>query len=80
MVGFRRPGARLRPAGRRDGRALRNLFQEAGVLPWMRQRLPLLFDGGRLVAAPGLWIAAEAAAGPGTAALRVVWRDGPPFR
>jgi tRNA(Ile)-lysidine synthase len=79
-VGFRPPGARLRPAGRRDAHTLGNLCQEAGILPWMRPRLPLLLAAGRVVAAPGLWIAAEAAAAAGAAALRLSWRGGPPCR
>ena len=67
-VRLRRGGERLRPDPGRPRRSLKNLFQEAGVAPWRRERLPLLFCGGDLVWAPGLgvdtaWQAAGAAPG-----------------
>jgi len=57
-VRFRRGGESLRL--RTDGhtRELRDLFQEAGIPPWQRGRLPLLFDGdGTLLAVADLWLA-----------------------
>jgi tRNA(Ile)-lysidine synthase len=35
---------------------LKNLFQEAGVPSWERERLPMLFCGDDLVWVPGLGI------------------------
>jgi len=54
-VAFRRGGERCRvsPAGRR--RRLKTLFQEAGVPPWQRPRIPLIYQGGCLVAVVGYW-------------------------
>jgi tRNA(Ile)-lysidine synthase len=43
-------GERIRPAGSRYTRTLRNLFQEAAVPPWVRERLPLLELDGKLAA------------------------------
>ena len=40
----------------------------------MRDRLPLLYSGGELVAVGDLWIAADAASEPGTA---IRWSDRP---
>jgi tRNA(Ile)-lysidine synthase len=56
-VRFRRGGESLRPAGSEHTRELRNLFQEAGIPPWQRARLPLLFDrDGTLIAVADLWL------------------------
>lgn len=52
----RRGGERLQPDPRRPRRTLKNLFQEAGVPPWERDAMPLLFCGDDLVWAPGLGI------------------------
>jgi tRNA(Ile)-lysidine synthase len=49
-------GERLQLHPRRPRRTLKNLFQEAGVPPWARERLPLLYCGKQLVWAPGLGI------------------------
>jgi tRNA(Ile)-lysidine synthase len=59
QVRLRSGGERLRQDLRRPSRTLKNLFQEAGVPPWERERLPLLFCGEDLVWAPGLGVDAK---------------------
>ena len=54
-IGFRRGGERLTPQGR-PRRALKALFQEAGVVPWRRELIPLLYVDGELAAAGDLWV------------------------
>lgn len=58
-VRLRRGGERLRPDCRRPSRSLKNLLQEAGIPPWQRKRLPLLFSGEKLVFVPGIGAACE---------------------
>ena len=55
-VKLRSGGERLQPDPRRPRRTLKNLFQEAGVPPWERDRLPLLVCGDDLVWVPGLGV------------------------
>jgi tRNA(Ile)-lysidine synthase len=74
QVGFRQGGERCRPAGRRHHHSLRKLLQEAGVPPWERRRLPLLYAGERLAAVADLWICEPFAAAPGEAGLRIHWQ------
>ena len=64
-VGFRRGGERFRPAGRHHGQELKKLLQDAGIPPWERDRLPLLYRDQTLLAVVGLGAAAIAAATPG---------------
>ena len=59
QVRLRSGGERLRPDAWRPSRTLKNLFQEAGVPPWVRERMPLLFCGDDLVWAPGLGVDAK---------------------
>jgi tRNA(Ile)-lysidine synthase len=68
QIRLRSGGERLRTDARRPSRTLKNLFQEAGVPPWERARLPLIFCGKDLVWAPGLGVDAKfvsAGRGPG---------------
>jgi tRNA(Ile)-lysidine synthase len=74
---FRSGGESLRTAAGRPRKRLKDLCQEAGIVPWMRQRLPLVYAGGRLVAVADLWVEAEFQAPPGAAGLAPVW-DGRP--
>ena len=67
----RRGGERivLRPGG--PSRALKQAYQEAGIPPWERRRLPLLYAGETLVFAAGLGMDRAATHnGPG---WRVTW-------
>ena len=59
QVRLRSGGERLRTNARRPRRTLKNLFQEAGVPPWERERLPLLYCGDDLVWVPGLGVDAD---------------------
>jgi tRNA(Ile)-lysidine synthase len=56
QVRARSGGERLQLHPRRPRRTLKNLFQEAGVPSWARQRTPLLFCGDDLVWVPGLGV------------------------
>jgi tRNA(Ile)-lysidine synthase len=73
---YRHGGEEIQPIGHAHTRKLKKLLQEEGIVPWMRDRLPLLYAGQRLVAVADLWIAAEAASEPGNA---VVWEQRPPI-
>lgn len=53
---LRQGGERLRPDCRRPRRSLKKLMQEAGMPPWLRARLPLVWCGGALVAVPGIGV------------------------
>jgi len=56
VVRLRSGGERLQPHPKRPRRTLKNLFQEAGVPAWQRERLPLLYSGEELVWAAGLGV------------------------
>jgi len=72
-VRFRQGGERCRPHPRGVTKPLKDLFQELGIPPWERNEWPLLFAGGRLVAAPGLFRCDPFAAREAEAAWRIEW-------
>lgn len=73
-VRLRSGGERLQPDARRPRRTLKNLFQEAGVPPWQRRKLPLLYRGDELVWAPGLGVDQRYAAPGKTSGWVPEWR------
>ncbi len=73
-VAFRGGGERLRPAGRAHHHPLKKLFQEWGVPPWLRPRLPLLYVDGQLAAVAGLAVADEFRAVAGAVGALPRWR------
>jgi tRNA(Ile)-lysidine synthase len=76
-VRFRVGGESLQPAGDAFHRKLKKLLQAAGILPWWRDRLPLVYCGRRLVAVGDLWIATDFAAREGEPARVIAWEDCP---
>lgn len=75
-VRFRSGGEKIKPLNQEITKTLKNLLQEEGVVPWMRDRLPLVYSGDHLVAVADLWIAADAASCPGTG---IAWKNRPPL-
>ena len=74
QVRLRSGGERLQLDPRRPRRTLKNLFQEAGVPPWERERLPLLFCGKDLVWVPGLGVDASFLSSGHAPAIQPDWR------
>jgi tRNA(Ile)-lysidine synthase len=55
------------------------LFQEAGVVPWMRARVPLLYRDAELVAVGDLWVSSAVDAVPESEPRwRVEWTPASP--
>jgi tRNA(Ile)-lysidine synthase len=76
---FRGGGERLKPRGRQHHYSLKHLFQERGIVPWMRSRVPLLFRGSDLVAVGDEWLSADVDEAPAAEPRwRVDWREHPP--
>lgn len=59
-VKFRSGGEKISLPGRKGRHALKKLFQEAGLPPWERERVPLVYLNDKLAAVGELWISADA--------------------
>ena len=79
-VDFRQGGESCRPLGRSHERPLKKWLQELHVVPWLRDRLPLLHTGGELLAVAGLFVCEPHAARAGEPGLRIEWLEHPPLR
>ncbi len=72
-LSLRRGGERFRPQGSTAEKSVTRWLREAGIEPWLRSRVPLLYAGATLLAVGDAWIAAGSAALPGEAGLAVRW-------
>lgn len=72
-IRYRSGGETIRPVGRRHQHDLKKLFQEAGIPPWFRYRIPLIFIRGQLAAVPGFWIDEEFSADVDEDAWQISW-------
>jgi tRNA(Ile)-lysidine synthase len=77
-VRFRAGGESLRTQARGPTRRLKELLRAAGIPPWLRTRIPLIYAGARLVAVADLWVDAPWQATPRTRRRgRIEWRGRP---
>lgn len=59
QVCYRSGGERARPTHRRHSQALKKLLQEAGLEPWLRDLVPLVYRDGTLLAVGDLFLCEE---------------------
>ncbi|MBL8269611.1 tRNA lysidine(34) synthetase TilS [Steroidobacter sp.] len=76
-VRFRAGGETLQPVGHAFHHKLKKLLQASAILPWWRERVPLIYAGQQLVAVGDLWIAAEFAAADGEPGMTIAWEPRP---
>ncbi|HEY3520858.1 MAG TPA: tRNA lysidine(34) synthetase TilS [Rhodanobacteraceae bacterium] len=74
QVRFRRGGEQIKPAGDPHTRELRDLFQRAGIPPWQRGRIPLIFRDDELLAVGNLWISTACKSLLASIAAELVWQ------
>lgn len=60
-VRFARGGERIQLPGHARSHSLKNLFQQAGIPPWQRQRLPLIYLQHQLLCVSGRWATEQGA-------------------
>jgi tRNA(Ile)-lysidine synthase len=74
----REGGETLKPAGSAKTQTLQHLCQALGVLPWMRDALPLVFAGDELIAVADLWLDTRWCAAAEAPGLGIAWNNAPP--
>ena len=74
-VRFRQGGERYRPRHGGRSHSLKKLFQEAGIPPWLRSRIPLVYVGEALASVPGLLLCGDFVSGDAEPAWLITWQD-----
>ncbi len=77
VVRARSGGETIRPSRLARTQTLQHLYQSHGVLPWLRDALPLVFADDALIAVADLWMDARWRASANAPGLGIAWRDGP---
>ncbi|MBT6419130.1 MAG: tRNA lysidine(34) synthetase TilS [Gammaproteobacteria bacterium] len=58
-VRYRQGGEKIVLPWRSGRHSLKKLYQEAGIAPWLREVLPLIYINGELAAVAGYWVSAD---------------------
>jgi tRNA(Ile)-lysidine synthase len=77
IVRRRGGGETLKPARSAKTQTVQHLCQSQGVLPWMRDALPLVFAGDELIAVADLWVEARWCAAADAPGIKIAWNNAP---
>lgn len=72
-IRYRQGGERIRPSGRDHSHELKKLYQDEGVLPWLRDRIPLIYFENELIAVGDLWVEHKYAASQSEPGWQIKW-------
>lgn len=72
-VRFRRGGERLRLRADGPAHTVKKLMQDAGVPPWVRERMPFVYHGERLLCVADRWVAAPDEAMAARRSVEIAW-------
>jgi tRNA(Ile)-lysidine synthase len=70
-------GEALRTSLRARTQSVQHLCQSLGVLPWLRDALPMIYAGETLIAVGDLWQDARSSVAAGETGLGCVWENAP---
>ncbi|ELU1437860.1 tRNA lysidine(34) synthetase TilS [Providencia rettgeri] len=70
----------LNIVGRHRSRSSKKLWQELGVAPWMRERVPLVYYNDQLITAVGCFITPEGLADETQLGIAIDWQQGSVFK
>ena len=73
-VRYRQGGEACRTARHGVTHSLKKLLQEAGVPPWERECIPLIYVGEQLAAVAGYWVCVPCQADEGEEGTGFEWR------
>jgi len=73
QVKYRQGGEKIALANRAGRHSLKKLYQEAGIAPWLRGVVPLVYINEELAAIAGYWVSADFYA-QGEACINLTWQ------
>ncbi|MCZ6804688.1 MAG: tRNA lysidine(34) synthetase TilS [Proteobacteria bacterium] len=73
VVRYRQGGEKIYPKNLTHSKTVKQLFQERGVLPWLRDRIPLIYINEKLAVIPGFCIDKKYAATKDESSWDIQW-------
>jgi len=73
-IRWREGGERCQPQDRAHSQTLKKLLQEYGLEPWLRDRVPLIYNNDMLVAVGDLWVCKGFVAEPSEPGIQIRWQ------
>jgi len=72
-IKYRKGGEEIKPSGHKITKSLKNLFQENNVLPWVRDKIPLIYVDQELISVGDLWFNQDYKASDNEDGFLITW-------
>jgi len=72
-IKYRKGGEEIKPSGHKITKSLKNLFQENNVLPWVRDKIPLIYVDQELISVGDLWFNQDYKASSNEDGFLITW-------
>lgn len=72
-IKYRKGGEEIKPSGHKITKSLKNLFQENNVLPWVRDKIPLIYVDHELISVGDLWFNQDFKASANEDGFLITW-------
>ena len=72
-IKYRKGGEEIKPSGHKITKSLKNLFQENNVLPWVRDKIPLIYVDDELISVGDLWFNQDFKASANEDGFLITW-------
>ncbi len=72
-IKYRKGGEEIKPSGHKITKSLKNLFQENNVLPWVRDKIPLIYVDQELISVGDLWFNQDFKASANEDGFLITW-------
>jgi len=77
QIKYRQGGEKIALPNRAGRHSLKKLYQEAGVAPWLRDRIPVLYIAGEIAAIADLWVSKGFYGRTGESCIKLTWQQSP---
>ena len=77
QIKYRQGGEKIALANRSGRHSLKKLYQEAGVAPWLRERMPVIYIDDKIAAIADLWVSKDFYGRAGESCIKLTWQQSP---
>jgi len=77
QIKYRQGGEKIALANRSGRHSLKKLYQEAGIAPWLRERMPVIYIDDKIAAIADLWVSKDFYGRAGESCIKLTWQQSP---
>jgi len=77
QIKYRQGGEKIALPNRSGRHSLKKLYQEAGIAPWLREKMPVIYIDDKIAAIADLWVSKDFYGKPNQPCIKLSWQQSP---